>query len=180
MQTPRTRCAGFKRFPQWMWRNADVLDFVGWLRGLNEAQKIVEVSKAGFYGLDLYGLIASIEAVLTYLAEGGSDVGRTCSQTLRVLRPIRHRHPNLRFRHRAGDGAHLRGCGRQRTGRTAAAGRSGVLQRDGRVAADEFFYAEQNALVVSRAEQYYRTMFRGEVSSWNLRDHHMMETLRSL
>ena len=26
----------FGRFPTWMWRNADVLDFVGWLRAHNE------------------------------------------------------------------------------------------------------------------------------------------------
>ena len=54
------------------------------------------------------------------------------------------------------------------------------LQRDGQVAADAFFCAEQNALVVKNAEEYYRNMFRREVSSWNLRDSHMMETLVSL
>ena len=54
------------------------------------------------------------------------------------------------------------------------------LQRDGRIASDEFFCAEQNAFVIKDAEQYYRTMFRGEVSSWNLRDRHMMETLVAL
>src|SRR5437867_2810641 len=37
----------FKRFPQWMWRNADVLDFVGWLREYNDGSE----AKAGFYGL---------------------------------------------------------------------------------------------------------------------------------
>ncbi|HYV03429.1 MAG TPA: erythromycin esterase family protein, partial [Blastocatellia bacterium] len=52
--------------------------------------------------------------------------------------------------------------------------------RDGRVAADDFFYAEQNARLVKNAEEYYRTMFRGRVSSWNLRDQHMAETLRAL
>jgi len=50
-------------------------------------------------------------------------------------------------------------------------------RRDGRIAADDFFYAEQNARLVKNAEQYYRTMFRGRVSSWNLRDAHMAETL---
>ena len=30
------------------------------------------------------------------------------------------------------------------------------------------------------AEEYYRSMFRGRVSSWNLRDRHMAETLESL
>ena len=53
-------------------------------------------------------------------------------------------------------------------------------RRDGRIAADDFFYAEQNARLVKNAEQYYRTMFRGRVSSWNLRDTHMAETLDSL
>ena len=27
---------GFRRFPTWMWRNADVLDLVGWLRAHND------------------------------------------------------------------------------------------------------------------------------------------------
>src|SRR5688572_24717277 len=52
----------FKRFPAWMWRNADVLDFLGWLREYNEHHRDV-----GFYGLDLYSLHASMEAVLDYL-----------------------------------------------------------------------------------------------------------------
>src|SRR6266480_3747290 len=57
---------GFKRFPTWMWRNADVLDFVGWLREHND-ELPPKAAKVGFYGLDLYSLHASIEAVLGYL-----------------------------------------------------------------------------------------------------------------
>jgi erythromycin esterase-like protein len=57
---------GFKRFPSWMWRNADVLDFVGWLRQHNDGLG-PDLTKVGFYGLDLYSLHASIEAVLNYL-----------------------------------------------------------------------------------------------------------------
>src|SRR5688572_29938643 len=56
--------AGFRRFPTWMWRNADVLDFVGWLRAYNQGKGD---ASAGFYGLDLYSLHASMEAVLAYL-----------------------------------------------------------------------------------------------------------------
>ena len=55
--------AGFRRFPAWMWRNADVLGFVGWLRAHNEERGAAH-PKVGFYGLDLYSLHASIEAVL--------------------------------------------------------------------------------------------------------------------
>src|SRR5262249_13323948 len=49
-----------------------------------------------------------------------------------------------------------------------------------RVAEDEYFFAEQNARLVKDAEEYYRTMFTGRVSSWNLRDRHMAETLDAL
>src|SRR5438874_7471850 len=65
----------FKRFPTWMWRNADVLDFVGWLREFND-QVLPGKHKAGFYGLDLYSLYASIEAVLGYLSKVDPDAAR--------------------------------------------------------------------------------------------------------
>ncbi len=53
-------------------------------------------------------------------------------------------------------------------------------KRDGRIAEDEFFYAEQNARLAKNAEEYYRSMFGSRVSSWNLRDRHMAETLTAL
>src|SRR5690242_7923450 len=52
---------GFQRFLTWMWRNADVLDFIGWVRKHNEH---CHAGRAGFYGLDLYRLHASMRAVL--------------------------------------------------------------------------------------------------------------------
>ena len=51
---------------------------------------------------------------------------------------------------------------------------------DGLLAEDELFYAQQNALTVRNAEAYYRTMFGGRVTSWNLRDQHMAQTLNAL
>jgi erythromycin esterase-like protein len=48
---------------------------------------------------------------------------------------------------------------------------------DGR---DAYFAAEQNALVAIDAERYYRAMIRGGPQSWNVRDHHMMDTLDRL
>src|SRR5918994_6233329 len=58
--------AGFKRFPTWMWRNTEVLEFVDWLRAHNDTARAPEL-KAGFYGLDLYSLYGSMAAVLAYL-----------------------------------------------------------------------------------------------------------------
>lgn len=170
--------AGFKRFPQWMWRNADVLDFVGWLREHNDGQKSGN-RKAGFYGLDLYSLHASIEAVLAYLAKMDPASAKRARQRYAC------------FDHFGKDTQSYglaTGLGMAPTCEDAVINelvelrlREAVyLQRDGRVAADEFFCAEQNAFVIKNAEQYYRTMFRGEVSSWNMRDRHMMETLVAL
>src|SRR5512141_995690 len=66
---------GFRRFPQWMWRNADVLDFVGWLRAFNDARAAGE-PEVGFYGLDLYSMHASMAAVLDYLDIVDRDAAR--------------------------------------------------------------------------------------------------------
>jgi len=170
--------AGFGRFPQWMWRNADVLDFVGWLRGHNDGRASDE-AKVGFYGLDLYSLHASIDAVLAYLRVADPEAARLAQ----------HRYSC--FDHFGEDpqaygyAAALRlapSCEgevmRQLLDLRAAAGE--YARRDGRLAPDDLFFAEQNARVVRNAEEYYRAMFHGRALSWNLRDRHMAETLEAL
>lgn len=170
--------AGFKRFPTWMWRNADVLDFVGWLRSHNDLLP-PNKTKVGFYGLDLYSLHASIEAVLTYLDRIDPDAAR------------RARERYACFDHFGKDEqayGYATGLGIAESCEDEVVTQlldlyqnaSRYAYRDGRVAADEHFYATQNARLVMNAERYYRSMFRGRVSSWNLRDAHMAETLESL
>ena len=170
--------SGFQRFPQWMWRNADVLDFVGWLREHND-QQVSEDRKCGFYGLDLYSLHASIEAVLAYLSKVDLEAAK------------RARHHYGCFEHFGKDittygyaaGFQMTPSCEQAVVKSLVELRHKAmeyLQRDGQVAADAYFCAEQNALVVRNAEEYYRNMFRREVSSWNLRDTHMMESLLRL
>lgn len=66
--------ADFQRFPAWMWRNADVLEFVDWLRTHNEKRGYQQ--RAGFYGLDLYSLRRSMEAVVSYLDEVDPEAAR--------------------------------------------------------------------------------------------------------
>ena len=167
--------SGFKRFPQWMWRNADVLDFVGWLREHNDEQRAAD-RKCGFHGLDLYSLHASIESVLAYLGKLDPEAAK------------RARHYYSCFEHFGKDittygyAAGFRmtpSCEEAVVKNLVELRRKATeyLQRDGQVAADAYFCAEQNALVVRNAEEYYRNMFRRDVSSWNLRDTHMMESL---
>jgi len=168
----------FKRFPTWMWRNADVLDFIGWLREFNEKIE-ADHQKTGFYGLDLYSLYTSIEKVIDYLDKVDPDAAR-------------------RARHRYGCFEHY-GEDTQAYGYAATFGltescekevisqlvdfrrqASAYASRDGHIPPDEAFFAEQNARLILNAERYYRSMFSGRASSWNLRDQHMAETLTTL
>ena len=74
-QTGQEALAGFRRFPIWMWRNTDVLAFIEWLRTYNSARMKYH-EEAGFYGLDLYSLYASAEAVITYLQQVDPEAGQ--------------------------------------------------------------------------------------------------------
>jgi len=169
---------GFKRFPTWMWRNADVLDFIGWLRAHNDVLPN-SMNKAGFYGLDLYSLHASIEAVLGYLAKVDPEAAKRARYRYSCFD---HFGENTQAYGYAASFDLTESCKKEVVGQLVELQRRAAdyASRDGRVAADDFFFAEQNARLVKNAEEYYRSMFRGPVPSWNLRDSHMAETLESL
>jgi len=168
--------AGFRRFPQWMWRNRVVLDFVEWLRRHNATRP--PTRRAGFYGFDLYSLFTSIERVLTYLDEVDPEAA------------ARARYRYECFEHYGEDPQHY---GYAAAFDLSAACEDAVVQQllemrematqrsgDGELDDDDRFSAEQNARLVLNAEHYYRSMFRGRASSWNLRDSHMAETVDEL
>ena len=167
----------FGRFPTWMWRNADVLDLIGWLRSHNDTKPAAE--RAGFYGLDLYSLRASMQAVLAYLDKVDPESARRARTRYACF--DRFGEEMQQYGYAAGYGL-TPSCERQVVTELLELHqrRADYASRDGRVAADEYFYAEQNARLVRNAEEYYRTMFRGRAESWNLRDQHMTETLREL
>ena len=170
--------AGFKRFPTWMWRNLDVLDFVSWLRAYND-ETGADAEKVGFYGLDLYSLHASIEAVLGYLDKVDSEAAKRARYRYSCFE---HFGENTQAYGYAASYGLTESCEREVLGQLVELRRRAAeyASRDGRVAADEFFFAEQNARLVKNAEEYYRTMFHGRVESWNKRDMHMAETLDAL
>lgn len=163
---------GFERWPTWMWANEEVAELAEWLRDRNAGRGDEE--KVGFYGLDVYSLWDSMDAVTRYLERLDPELARKArrsygcfdpyeedvqeyafatmmvpthceEEVVKILRELRARGPDFR--------------------------------EDGREA---FFNAEQNALVAKNAELYYRTMIRGGSASWNVRDTHMMETLERL
>jgi erythromycin esterase-like protein len=169
--------AGFERFPQWMWRNADVLDFVGWLRAHNDTRD--DAPPVRFLGLDLYSLHRSIESVLEYLDIVDPNSARAARERYACFTQYGsdaraygyattlHLHPT---------------CEEEAVTQLVALRRSAAeyASRDGRLAGDALFSAEQNARLVRNAERYYRNMLTRDATSWNLRDAHMAETLVEL
>lgn len=169
---------GFKRFPTWMWRNTTLPPFLKWLREHNDHLPSFQ-SKVGFYGLDLYSLHASMAAVIEYLNKidplaakraqnryacfdhfgiDPQQYGYLTSLGLKKKCVEESIEQLLELQHHAFD----------------------YVRKDGAIVEDDYFYALQNARLVKNAETYYRIMFEGDVSSWNVRDQHMVETLDNL
>ena len=170
--------AGFRRFPQWMWRNADVLDFVGWLRAYNDGRAAFETN-VGFYGLDLYSMHASMAAVLEYLDKVDPDAARRARDRYACFDHFGEDPQAYGF---AATSRLAESCEREVVAQLAElrGAAADYIRRDGSLPPDALFFAEQNAILVRNAERYYRAMFGARALSWNVRDSHMVETLESL
>jgi erythromycin esterase-like protein len=168
---------GFLRFPRWMWRNRDVLEFIQWMHRHNEAQP--SDRRVGFYGLDLYSLFSSIEAVIGFLDQVDPEAARRARYRYGCFEDFGEDTQAYGY---AAEFGLTPSCEDQAVQQLVDLQRQAadLSRRDGKIPEDEFFYVEQNARLVKNAEEYYRTMFRGRISSWNLRDRHMAETLEAL
>jgi protein-L-isoaspartate(D-aspartate) O-methyltransferase len=163
----------FSRFPIWMWRNNEVRAFVDWLRSYNAAQK--PTSRVAFHGLDLYSLYDSIRFVLEYLENVDPESAKVARERYGCLTPWQsdpatYGHAALTGRYPTceADVAHAL--------RDLVQKRQAYAVHDG----ERFLDAVQNARLVANAERYYRIMYYGSRASWNLRDEHMFNTLKTL
>lgn len=162
----------FARWPTWMWANREVVDFVEWIRVHNRWQS--EDHRVGFYGLDVYSLWESMAAVVAYLERIDPEAARIARRSYACFEP---------YGEDAQAYAHATALVP-----TSCEDETVAMLRELRANAAEysehgrarFFHAEQNALITHNAERYYRTMIRGGPTSWNVRDHHMAETLDRL
>lgn len=169
---------GFERFPQWMWRNTDVVELVSWLR-MHNMQCAHEWDKVGFFGLDLYSLRGSMDAVVRYLSQVDPEAARRARARYACFDHLAE--DPQRYGYAASFGMR-KDCEdeviRQLVEMTTDTQR--LLAPDDGNSEDELFFAQQNARVAQNAEAYYRAMFQGRNESWNLRDRHMAETLEAL
>jgi erythromycin esterase-like protein len=163
----------FARFPEWMWRNAEMRDFATWLRAHNAARP--PEKRVAFRGLDIYSLGSSIDAVLAYLDVEDPEAARHARQRYDCLSPWQAQPEEY--------GKAIFFSSRPACEQAVLAQLQEMLKAplDTAAANDEaLFDATQNARVVQSAEQYYRLMYRSRAESWNLRDTHMFETLRAV
>ncbi len=159
----------FARFPQWMWRNMEVLDFVEWLKKHNALHQ----NSIGFYGLDLYGLENSIDLVIKYLEGVDMHLAKIVKDRYECITPYMAEpaiYGKLVLSNK------LESCEKE-----VLKILFDLLKNKNRLNhSPEYFYTYQNATVVVNAERYYKAMYYGSAESWNLRDFHMFYTLKSL
>jgi protein-L-isoaspartate(D-aspartate) O-methyltransferase len=168
--TPPSEWTAFARFPTWMWRNAEVREFIDWLHDYNKALPYND--RTGFYGLDLYSLYNSARAVVDYLDEVDPDLAIVARSRYGCLSPWEA--DPAAYGHAALTGDY-RDC-EQNVVRMLAELQKKQMEyanHDG----ERFLDASQNAQLVANAERYYRIMYYGSRASWNLRDSHMFDTL---
>jgi erythromycin esterase len=169
----------FSRWPTWMWANREIVDLIEWLRSHNKEGDNQD-KKVGFYGLDVYSLWESLDVVMQYLRKNYPDAMKSAIEAYRCFEPYSRDVEEyaratafipescedevadmlIEIRRKAGDEDDKE-----------------FKKEDGR---EGYFNTEQNAVIAKNAELYYRTMIHGGAASWNVRDHHMMNTLERL
>ncbi|MDA8389500.1 MAG: erythromycin esterase family protein [Gammaproteobacteria bacterium] len=166
----------FERFPSWMWRNQEVLAFIVWLRAYNA--DLPMASRVGIYGLDLYSLYRSADAVIGYLENVDPAEAEVARERYAALDHVRE--PQT-YGYQAALGQRIAARDdviAQLLSLRAEA--QAYVEHNGLAAQDAYFFAERNAAVVVQAENYYRAMFGRRINTWNLRDTHMRDTLFAL
>ena len=172
-EAKRKEWTAFARFPTWMWRNEETRAFVDWLHKHNSSKPYRE--RTAFYGLDLYSLYNSVRVVLSYLESVDPDLAEIARQRYGCLTPWEA--DPAAYGHAALTGAY-RKCEQDVAHILVELleKQQAYSLQDG----ERFFDAAQNAHLIANAERYYRLMYYGSRASWNLRDAHMFETLKSI
>jgi protein-L-isoaspartate(D-aspartate) O-methyltransferase len=173
LEFPASEWTAFAGFPVWMWRNNEVRDFIDWLREHNAGAKLRE--RMAFLSLDLYSLYDSIRSVLKYLDEVDPETAKLARERYGCLTPWQtdpttYGHAALTGRYPTCEKPVVQML------RDLLTSRGRYAEHDG----ERFMDAVQNARLVANAERYYRIMYYGSRASWNLRDEHMFETLKTL
>ena len=161
----------FNAFPTWMWGNVDTLHFVEWLRRYNDELPGGR-QPAGFYGLDLYSLYASMQHVIDFLEGIDPEAADLARKRYACFEPFSSKDT---YAYSVGLSV-AESCQEEAVAALQDLCRKRLQYLD--VSPDDAeFHAEISALAARDGEEYYRSMYRSDVVSWNLRDQHMVRTL---
>jgi len=173
-QQPKSTNKPFTDFPTWMWKNHSVQAFVHWLKDYNLRFNTAEEAVA-LYGLDLYNIFSSIEAVIDYLQGVDPRAAEVAHWSYACLMPWAD-DPSLYSRDM--QSGKYRGCGYEVFAVLQNLHKKKKFYKQ--VDKQQFFNAEQNARLIVNGEHYYRTMYYKKNTSWNQRDQNMFETLQAI
>lgn len=163
--------ADIVRFPVWTWRNEEVRDFAEWLRRHNRQAGAAAVR---VYGMDLYSVPESARAVAAYLALSSPQEAAAAMRDYRCFDDYLEEPQDY--------GHAVVVSGRPACG-AGARRQLGLMQASvalAEVPDEALFAAWQSAHTVAAGEAYYRAMYRQGISSWNVRERHMADTLDRL
>jgi len=168
----------FQRFPTWMWRNHIMANFTEWLK---EHNSHIQDSKkrVGVYGLDLYSMFTSAHEVIHYLDEVDPSAAKLARRRYGTLDQYKDEPHDYAAAVMLGISP---SCEKAVVQMLVDICRKGpeYLSNKGMVDGEELFYAQENAVVVKDAEEYYRKAYAGGAVTWNLRDRHMHNTLKEI
>lgn len=164
----------FDRFPTWMWQNIPMVHLVEWLAHHNRQS----TTKVGFYGIDLYSLYRSIDAIITYLDNIDSKRAQEARDAYSCFDQFRQDPQQY------GYSVFLKLTDSCKDEVVQELKKLETLQwqlvQEKKASSDDMFYLLQNARVVKNSEDYYRSLFIDETKNWNLRDTHMMKTVEEI
>ena len=172
-QRPHDVLDAFRRWPTWMWANAEIVEFADWLREHNAGRQPGD--RVGFYGLDVYSLWESLRAMLEYLEEHEPEHVDAALRAWRCFEPYAEDPQEYAWATRLVPTSCEDAVVELLTDVVRVA-HDGARDRD----PEAHLSARQNAAVAAGAERYYRAMVRGGAESWNVRDEHMTDTLDRL
>lgn len=159
----------FDRWPTWMWANWEIAALCDWMFLHNKEHQ----QKVGFYGLDVYSLWESLEAIGKYLEMNEPEALKAATETFRCFEPYKGDETSYAYATRI-----VPELCEDRVLELLQQIQTRLPQYQ--LKDENVFGTEQNAVIAVNAERYYRAMIRSNSDSWNIRDSHMQQTLERL
>jgi erythromycin esterase len=167
---PQDVLRAFNRWPEWMWANQEVQEFIEWLRSYNEQAKDNEI---GFYGLDVYSLWESMEEIIKHLEKDSSNDAEAAKKAFSCFEPY-YRNPED---YAVSSGFYGESC-EEEVMELLLNIRRNMAKYPPRN--ETALNLSVNSLVALHAESYYRSMVKGGAEDWNIRDRHMVSAAEEI